>query len=94
MTENMELKAYKLLSQLRGRMLNRIQMEARNKTEYCKDKPEDSAEWMEYISNPARWDYCGLLSQEDKSALETIEYLLDDDMKEIRRYKEWKPTER
>jgi hypothetical protein len=85
------LKAYKLLAQLRGQMLSRIEHEAKNKTEYCKDKPEKSQELMEYISNPAKWDHCGLLSKEDKKVLETLEYLLNDDAKEIKRYTEWKP---
>ncbi len=32
--EKIELKAYKLLAQLRGRILGRIEQEARNKVEY------------------------------------------------------------
>jgi len=94
MTEKMELKAYKLLAQIRSGMLERIKMEAMNKVEYCKDEPEESQKWMEYISNPDKWDYCGLLNKENKATLETIEYLLNDDMDELRRYKEWKPEER
>ncbi len=92
--EKMELKAYKLLAQLRGQMLGKISHEAKNKAEYLKDKPEEAQLWMEYISNPAKWDYCGLLSKEDKKVLETIEYLLNDEAKEIIRYKEWTPMER
>jgi len=92
--EKMELKAYKLLAELRRQMLSRIKHEARLKTEFCKDKPEESQLWMEYISNPAKWDYCGIISKEDKKVLETLEYLLDDEMSEIRRYNEWKPIQR
>jgi len=90
----MELKAYKLLAELQGRLLARIKDKIRNKVEYCKDKPDEIFELMEYISNPAKWDYCGLLSKEDKAVLETIEFLLDDKMENIRKYGEWKPMER
>lgn len=91
--EDIELKAYKLLAQIRGSMLSKITFEARNRVEYDKDKPEKSQLWMEYISNPDKWDYCGILSKEDKHVLETIEYLLNDDYTEIRRYKGWNPPE-
>jgi len=84
MAENTELKAYKLLAKIRGVMLSRIEHEARNKAEYCKDKPEDSQKWMEYIANPEKWDYCGLLAKEEKKVLEVLEYLLDDDMIDMR----------
>ena len=33
--ENMELKAYKLLAELRGKALNKIRFEAANKIQYC-----------------------------------------------------------
>lgn len=94
MNDEMKLKAYKLLAEIHESMISRITHEARTRTEYGKDKPEESQKWMEYIGNPAKWDYCGLLKKEDIKVLETLEYLLDDDMKEIRRYKEWKPIER
>jgi len=84
MVENIELKAYKLLAKIRGKMLSKIQHEARNKVEFCKDKPEEYQKWIEYIANPEKWDYCGLLKKEEKKELEILEYLLDDNMKEIR----------
>jgi len=93
-SEKMELKAYKLLAQLRYDMLSRIQNEARNKVEYRKDKPEESQQLLEYIANPAKWDHCGLLRKEDKKLLEILEFLLDDNAAEIRPYGEWKPMER
>jgi hypothetical protein len=46
---------------------------------------------FEYIANPAKWDYCGLLSKDEKAVLEMLEFLVDDSQKEIRKYKEWKP---
>lgn len=91
--KNMELKAYKLLAQLRGNILGKIELEARRKFEFSND-PEEHKKVLENISNPAKWDYCGLLNKEDKKVLETLEYLLDDDMTEIRRYKEWTPMNR
>ncbi len=36
-----------------------------------KDKPEEVRLYVEHISNPAKWDYCGFLSKEDKKVLET-----------------------
>jgi len=87
----MELKVYQLLAKIRNGMLSKIRHEAINKTEYCQDKPDRVLEWMEFIANPAKWDYSGLLSKEDKKLLEVLEYLIDDDMTEIRQYKEWKP---
>lgn len=85
MSQNTELKAYKILANIRGAMLSRIEHEARNKTEYCKDKPEESQKWMEYIADPSKWDYCGLLKKEEKAVLETLEYLLNDYMPEMHR---------
>jgi len=79
----MELKAYKMLAQIRGSMLSTIEREARNKVEYCKDKPEESQKWMGHIANPEKWDFCGLLRKEDKKLLEMLEYLLDDGMTDI-----------
>ncbi|MFA7307587.1 MAG: hypothetical protein WC026_13045 [Hyphomicrobium sp.] len=90
--EKMELKAYKLLADLQGKLLDRITLEAERKAEYCKDKPEESQKWMEYISNPDKWDYCGLMSKEDMKVLDTIEYLLNNDATEIKKRKEWKPS--
>ena len=75
----MELKAYKLLAQLRGSALSAIQHNASNKTQYCKDDTEEIKKWLEYIGNPGKWDYCGILSKKDKKVLETLEYLVNDD---------------
>lgn len=94
MSDKMKLKAYQLLSEIKDKMLRKIMQEARNRTEYDKDKPEESALWMEYISNPDKWEYCGLLSDQDKKVMETLEYLLNDEMVVIRKYVGWKPMER
>ena len=89
-----KLKLYQLLAEIQKNMLNKIQREARNNVEYLKDndKSDNAILWMEYISNPAKWEYSSILSKEDKKLLETIEYLLDDDADKICRYSEWKPT--
>lgn len=92
-SEKMEFKAYKLLAQIRKDIIWKIQNEARNRIQYCKEKPEEFAKLVEYISNPGKWDYCGLLNKEDKRVLEVVEYLLNDDMDEIRKYESWEPTE-
>lgn len=94
MSDKMELKIHKILSDIRDGMLRKVIFESRNRVEYCQDKPEEFVKWMEYFANPDKWDHCGLLSSEDKKVLETLEYLLDDNMVEIRRYKKWKPMER
>ncbi len=81
-SKEMELKAYKMLAELRSSMLERIRHEARNRVEYPNTEPNQSVIWMEYISNPAKWDHCGLLRKEDIAVMETLEYLLNDEMKE------------
>lgn len=92
MSNEMELKAYKMLAQIRGSMLSSIRQRAMNKVEYGKiEKPEELTDLYEYIANPDKWEYCGLLSKEQKAILETLEYLLNDDQKEPFKYKEWKP---
>ncbi len=86
----MELKAYKLLAELRGNMLSFIRNEAKTKIVYNSNKPEEMSKLLLHIADPSKWNYCGLLKNEDKKVLETLEYLLNDDDIEIYRYKEWK----
>lgn len=93
-TKDIEIKAYKLLAEIRGNMLSKIQHQARICVEYKKEKPDELYEWFEYIANPDKWDYCGILKKEDKAVLEVLEYLLNDDEKELIKYKEWKPIEK
>ena len=87
----MELKAYKMLSEIRGSILSRIFQESRNVVEF-NSSPEKMEEKFRNISNPGKWDYCGLLSKEDKRTLEVLEYLINDDRKEIFKYKDWDPS--
>lgn len=82
-SELMELKAWKLLAQIRGRMISTIVNKAQNKVEYCFDTLKEHQELMGYIANPAKWDYCGILNTEDKTQMELLEYLLEDEAKEI-----------
>lgn len=91
MSDVMKLKTYKLLAEIRGKFLSRIISDARNKTEYFKDNVEELSKFTEFIANPKKWDYCGMLSKEDIKVLETLEYLLDDEQDEIYPYPEWKP---
>ncbi len=84
-SNNIESKAYRLLAEIREKMLSRIIFEAKNHVEYKKDKPEDSQKFMEYISDASKWDYCGLLSKEDKAILEVLEYIVDDNQNDIRK---------
>ncbi len=94
MNNNMELKAHKILHDIYARMFNRIWNTARNCVEYKKEKPDEVFKEMEHISNPAKWDYCGILSKEDMAVLEVLEYLMNDDQTEIRKHKSWEPIER
>lgn len=87
----MELKAYKILAQIQGNMLSWITAKARNRVEYGAKDTTEAQKLCEVISDPLQWDHHGLLDKADKKVLETIEYLLNDEQKEIRRYKEWKP---
>lgn len=77
-SKNIELKAYKLLAELRGKALNTIKFEASNKTQYCENNPEEFKIWIGYIGSAEKWDYCGILSKENLKVLETLEYLLND----------------
>jgi len=89
--KKMELKAVKILSDIRGELLNNIQHQVRNKVQYFKDNPEEVFKQMEFISNPGKWDYCGLLHKEDIKVMEVLEYILDDKQDGIIPYKEWTP---
>lgn len=91
MNKQMELKATKMLMKIYRSMFFQIRQRAMNCVEYRKDKPEDVYEQMAHIANPAKWDYSGLITKEDKAVLETLEYLLDDNQEEIYKYKEWNP---
>mgnify|MGYP006883742108 CR=1 FL=1 len=88
----MELKAYKFLANTYAKMFMRVRNTAMNAVEYKKDKPEEVFEQMQHISNPAKWSYCGIISEEDKAVLEFVEYLLNDDYKEVNKYKFWEPN--
>ena len=92
--KNIELKAYKMLAEIRKMMLSRINSKLANCVEYRKGNPEEIFEIIQNLTNPEKWDYCSLLDEEDKKVLETLEYLIDDEMAEIRNYKEWKPHQR
>lgn len=94
MTTQMELKAYKILYETYLRMFMRIRTTACNCVEYRKDKPEEVFKEMEYISNPDKWDYCGILNKQDKAVLETLQYLLNDNNQEIQRYTGWQPMQK
>ncbi len=63
-----------------------------NCVEYRQDKPDEVMKQMEHIANPGKWDYSGLLREDEKAVMEVLEYLLHDDMKELRVYKFWEPT--
>lgn len=82
-----KLKAYKLLSEIRGRILARIQNDAINKVQYSKDDSKELLELLQFIANPEKWDYSGLCSKTDKEVLEVLEYLLNDNSTEIFRRK-------
>ena len=94
MTKDIEFKAYKLLSDIRGRMLSSIDSKAKIAVEYRKSKPEEMHEDFKYIADPAKWDHASILSKENKAVLEVLEYLLNDNQTEIRPYKEWKTIEK
>lgn len=91
--DNMKLKAYKRLAELRGKMFSKILYEARNKTEYAhldSNTEKEIRKWIGAIANPDKWEYFGILSKEDMRELETLEFLLNDDKTEMEKYKEWK----
>ena len=80
----MELKAYKLLAELRGRLIGSIIHECRNKRDYCKDKPEELFKLIESIVTPEKWDYHGILDKKDQEIINVLEYLIDDNSTKIK----------
>lgn len=91
-SKDMELKAYKILYDTYARMFMRVLNDAQNIISYpTVNPPEEILKRLENISNPAKWDYCGILNKEDMAVLEVLQHLLDDESKEISRYKFWQP---
>lgn len=84
---NMKEKAYKRLAEIRGGMLMGLLQRARTHVEYNKEKPEEIFQFVEYLSKPEKWDYCGMLNATAKAEMELLEYLLDDERKKIEKYK-------
>jgi tyrosyl-tRNA synthetase len=94
MSDKMELKAYKKLEDLYSSMFWVVMDKIRRCVEYRKDKPDDIYQELLNISNPDKWDYCGVISKEDKAVLEMLEYLLDNTEKNIVKYKAWHPPQK
>lgn len=88
----MELKAYKMLAELRGSMLSQIDRITKNNAEFRKDKPDELYEAIESIANPSKWDKHSIISKENIAVLEVLEFLLNDNQEKIHKYQEWKPT--
>ena len=55
---------------------------------------EEVVEKFDNIANPAKWDKTGILRSEERAKLELLEYLLNDNLNEVSKYKEWKPLEK
>ena len=91
MSKNMEVKAVRILADIRGQLLDRIIHDAKIKMEYQRDDIDELRKLAEYISNPKKWNYTGYLHNEDIKVMEVIEFLLDDNQDEIIPYKEWTP---
>ncbi len=82
-----EIKATRILLNLHAQLLNGIMFKIDNIVQYKQDKPEEIMAVLENISNPERWEYCGIINDKDKVVIEVLEYLLNDDQKEIHKYK-------
>lgn len=85
MSQNLELKAYQELARLHGQLLSSLIYKAKHTMEYFKDNPEEMKKAMEFMATPNKWDHSGLLSKEDKKVLEMLEYLINDELIEIRK---------
>ncbi len=92
-SDNMELKAWKRLAELRDGLNDSFLYKARNSLEY-KREPAEIEEKMETFANPAKWVKSGYISESNAAELHLLEYLLDDDKKEIGKYKNWQPPAR
>ncbi len=81
----MELKVYKLLAEKRGRLIGNIMHQCSNKRDYCKDKPDELFKLIESIVTPKKWDYHGILDEKDRTIINVLEYLIDDNSNEIKK---------
>lgn len=92
MAEDMELKAYKMICEIQNRYMQRVRQEAHNKIVYKPDSVEDLRECLEKICSPDLWDKCSMMDAKDKHTLEVLQYLLNDEQKEVSKYKNWDRT--
>lgn len=90
--KDMELKAYKILAETYKSMFYHVMDRARNCVQYKSNTPEDIIDVLSSISNPEKWDYSGLISKERQAVLDTVEYLLNDELTEITKRKPWQPS--
>lgn len=98
-SEDIEHKAERLLSNLRNRLNGGILFKIRNAVEYKLENKEDADEEVKRIedlndvlrsiADPERWEHHGIMDKADVAMMDTLEYLLDDERKEIRKTKGW-----
>ena len=84
MGKNTELKAYKIIADIRGKMHDRIRQAATLQAEYGK-KEEKALKLLKNIADSSKWDSCNFLSREEKSVLEVLTFIVDDEMLNIRK---------
>jgi hypothetical protein len=96
-SKKIEEKAKDLLATEERFLLQKIIHEARMMVEYREYReekdPEACFKFIETIADPSKWDYHGLRHKEGQKIVDVLEYLLDDNMKEIKHTKEWKKPE-
>ena len=78
-------KALKELAQINENLLRGILGRIRNAVEYSHiQTDEDRLKLLTNIATPDKWNYIGLISNEDKAIKEVLEYLMDKESTKIR----------
>lgn len=92
-TDDIELKAWRRLAELRGLLLSSIRYKAQNTIEY-QNKPDEILEQMRRFASEYQWRKHGLIRETDAAELLLLEYLLNDNESEVRSFKDWQPVQR
>ncbi|MFA6397972.1 MAG: hypothetical protein WDK96_03985 [Candidatus Paceibacterota bacterium] len=89
MTENIELKIYKRLAEIRGNLLSSILERIHISSNNDAPHPEKQRILIIEISKPCDWVKNGFITSEEKAELELLKFLIEgeDDQCEIKRYR-------
>lgn len=87
--ETTELKIYKRLAEIRGRLLYNILEKLHVSNNNYRSAPEKQRDLIGEIAQPSEWVKNGYITEEEKAELELLKYLTDGENNqcEIKRYR-------